>query len=270
MQIGNRNFEIGHHMYVMGILNLTPDSFSDGGRYNNTDAALFRVEEMIKEGADIIDVGGESTRPGYEVISTDEEIARVVPVIEQIKKRFDIPVSLDTYKADVAKVGIQAGADLINDIWGLKADENMAKIIAEADVSCCLMHNRKEKVYQDYIQDVLSDLEESLILARNAGIANDRIMLDPGIGFAKTYEQNLELLNKLEILHSFGYPVLLGTSRKSVIGLTLNLPAEERLSGTLATTVMAVMKGCSFVRVHDIKENVQAIKMTEAILQAGK
>ena len=270
MQIGNRNFEIGHHMYVMGILNVTPDSFSDGGRYNNTDAALFRVEEMIKEGADIIDVGGESTRPGYEVISTDEEIARVVPVIEQIKKRFDIPVSLDTYKADVAKAGIEAGADFINDIWGLKADENMAKIIAEADVSCCLMHNRKEAVYRDYIQDVLSDLEESLFLARNAGIANDRIMLDPGIGFAKTYEQNLELLNKIEILHSFGYPVLLGTSRKSVIGLTLNLPAEERLSGTLATTVMAVMKGCSFVRVHDIKENVQAIKMTEAILQAGK
>lgn len=270
MQIGNRIFEIGQRTYVMGILNITPDSFSDGGRYNNMDAALFRVEEMIKEGADIIDVGGESTRPGYEQISVEEEIKRVDPIIEQIKKRFDIPVSLDTYKADVAKAGIEAGADLINDIWGLKADENMAKIIADADVSCCLMHNRKETVYGDYIQDVLSDLEESLILARNTGIANDKIILDPGIGFAKTYEQNLVLLNKLEILHSFGYPVLLGTSRKSVIGLTLNLPAEERLSGTLATTVMAVMKGCSFVRVHDIKENVQAIKMAEAILHAGR
>lgn len=270
MQIGNRMFEIGQHTYVMGILNNTPDSFSDGGRYNNPDAALFRVEEMIKEGADIIDVGGESTRPGYEQITAEEEIKRVVPIIEKIKNRFNIPVSLDTYKTDVAKAGIEAGADLINDIWGLKADENIAKIIADADISCCLMHNRKEAVYGDYIQDVLSDLEESLILARNAGIANDKIMLDPGIGFAKTYEQNLELLNKLEILHSFGYPVLLGTSRKSVIGLTLNLPAEERLSGTLATTVMAVMKGCSFVRVHDIKENVQAIKMTEAILHAGR
>lgn len=270
MQIGNRNFEIGQHTYVMGILNITPDSFSDGGRYNNPDAALFRVEDMIKEGADIIDVGGESTRPGYEQITVEEEIKRVVPIIEQIKKRFDIPVSLDTYKADVAKAGIEAGADLINDIWGLKADENMAKIIADADVSCCLMHNRKETVYGDYIQDVLSDLEESLILARNAGIANDKIILDPGIGFAKTYEQNLELLNKLEVLHSFGYPVLLGTSRKSVIGLTLNIPAEERVSGTLTTTVMAVMKGCSFVRVHDIKENVQAIKMAEAILHAGR
>lgn len=270
MQIGNIKFEIGQHTYVMGILNITPDSFSDGGRYNKMDAALFRAEEMIKEGADIIDVGGESTRPGYEQITTEEEIERVVPIIERIKKRFDIPVSLDTYKADVAKAGMEAGADLINDIWGLKADENMAKIIAAADIPCCLMHNRKETVYGEYIKDVLSDLEESLILARKAGITNDKILLDPGIGFAKTYEQNLELLNKLEILHSFGYPILLGTSRKSVIGLTLNLPAEERVSGTLATTVMAVMKGCSFVRVHDIKENVQAIKMTEAILHAGK
>lgn len=270
MQIGNRNFEIGQHTYVMGILNITPDSFSDGGRYNNSDAALFRVEEMIKEGADIIDIGGESTRPGYEVISADEEIARVVPVMEQIKERFDIPVSLDTYKVSVAKAGIEAGADLMNDIWGLKADEKMAEVIANADIPCCLMHNRKEAVYDNYIQDVLADLEESLILARNAGIANDKIILDPGIGFAKTYEENLELLNKLEILHSFGYPILLGTSRKSVIGLTLNLPAEERVAGTLATTVMGVMKGCSFVRVHDIKENVQAIKMTEAILHAGR
>ena len=270
MQIGNMNFEIGQHTYVMGILNITPDSFSDGGRYNNLDSALFRVEEMLKEGADIIDIGGESTRPGYEVISADEEITRVVPVIKQIKERFDVPVSLDTYKLDVAKAGIEAGADLINDIWGLKADDKMAEVIAKADIPCCLMHNRKEAVYDDYIQDVLADLEESLIIARNAGIANDKIILDPGIGFAKTYEQNLELLNKLEILHSFGYPVLLGTSRKSVIGLTLNLPAEERVAGTLATTVLGVMKGCSFVRVHDIKENVQAIKMAEAILHAGR
>ena len=270
MQIGNMNFEIGQHTCVMGILNITPDSFSDGGRYNNLDSALFRVEEMLKEGADIIDIGGESTRPGYEVISADEEITRVVPVIKQIKERFDVPVSLDTYKLDVAKAGIEAGADLINDIWGLKADDKMAEVIAKADIPCCLMHNRKEAVYDDYIQDVLADLEESLIIARNAGISNDKIILDPGIGFAKTYEQNLELLNKLEILHSFGYPVLLGTSRKSVIGLTLNLPAEERVAGTLATTVLGVMKGCSFVRVHDIKENVQAIKMAEAILHAGR
>ena len=270
MQIGNRNFEIGTHTYVMGILNVTPDSFSDGGNYNQIDSALFHAEEMIRDGADIIDVGGESTRPGYERISEEEEISRVVPVIERIKKEFDIPVSLDTYKASVAAEGIKAGADLINDIWGLKGDERMAEVIAKANMPCCLMHNRKEDVYQNYIQDVLTDLEESLEMAKRAGIAREKIMLDPGIGFAKTYEQNLELLNKLEVLHSFGYPVLLGTSRKSVIGLTLDVVPHERVVGTVATTVIGVMKGCSFVRVHDVKENVQAIKMTEAILQAGK
>ena len=268
MQIGNRNFEIGNHTYVMGILNVTPDSFSDGGQYNNMDTVLFRVEEMIKEGADIIDVGGESTRPGYEQISADEEIIRVVPVIEQIKKNFDIPVSLDTYKATVAKAGIAAGADLINDIWGLKYDECMADVIAGADVPCCLMHNRKEPNYQNFIQDVLADLKESVQLAQKAGIKQDKIITDPGIGFAKSYEQNLLLLQKLEVLKRLGYPVLLGTSRKSVIGLTLDLPAHQRINGTIATTVLGVVKGCSFVRVHDIKENVQAIKMAEAILQA--
>lgn len=270
MKIGNRNFPIGNHTYVMGILNVTPDSFSDGGNYNQIDAALFHVEEMIRDGADIIDVGGESTRPGYEQISEAEEIERVVPVIEQIKNHFDIPVSLDTYKANVAAAGIEAGADLINDIWGLKGDNHMAEVIAKADVACCLMHNRKEAVYQNYMQEVLSDLEESVTIARNAGIGSDRIILDPGIGFAKTYEQNLLLLQNLEALNSFGYPVLLGTSRKSVIGLTLDVVPSERVMGTVATTVMGVMKGCSFVRVHDIKENVHAIKMTEAILRAGK
>ena len=270
MRIGNRDFEIGNHTYVMGILNITPDSFSDGGCFNHMDAALYRVEEMIKEGADIIDIGGESTRPGYEQITSQEEIDRVVPVIEQMKKHFDIPVSLDTYKADVAKAGIYAGADLINDIWGLKGDADIASVIANSTLPCCLMHNRKEAVYADYIAEVVADLEESLTLAKKAGIASDRIILDPGIGFAKSYEQNLELLNRLEVLHSFGCPVLLGTSRKSVIGLTLDLPVEERIFGTIATTVLGVMKGCSFVRVHDIKANVQAIQMTKAILQAGK
>lgn len=270
MQIGNRNFEIGTHIYVMGILNVTPDSFSDGGKFDQLDAALHHVEEMIREGADIIDVGGESTRPGYEQISEEEEIARVVPVIEQIKARFDIPVSLDTYKEPVATAGIQAGVDLINDIWGLKGDEKMAAVIAKSGLPCCLMHNRKEAVYQNYIQDVLADLEETLEIAEKAGIARDKILLDPGIGFAKTYEQNLLLLQQLETMHSFGCPILLGTSRKSVIGLTLNVPAQERMVGTVATTVLGVIKGCSFVRVHDIKENVQAIKMTEAILYEGK
>ena len=274
MIIGNRNFETGSHTYVthtyvMGILNVTPDSFSDGGNFNQIDKALFHVEEMIRDGADIIDVGGESTRPGYEQISEEEEINRVVPVIEQIKVRFDIPVSLDTYKASVAAAGIHAGVDLINDIWGLKGDARMAEVIAKSGLPCCLMHNRKEAVYQNYIQDVLADLEETLEIAKKAGIERDKILLDPGIGFAKTYEQNLFLLQQLEVLHSFGCPILLGTSRKSVIGLTLDIPASERVIGTVATTVMGVMKGCSFVRVHDIRENVEAIKMTEAVLHAA-
>lgn len=274
MVIGNRNFETDSHTYVthtyvMGILNVTPDSFSDGGNFNEIDKALFHVDEMIRDGADIIDVGGESTRPGYEQISEEEEITRVAPVIEQIKARFDIPVSLDTYKASVAEAGIQAGTDLINDIWGLKGDDRMAAVIAKSGLPCCLMHNRKEAVYQNYIQDVLADLEETLEIAKQAGIAREKIVLDPGIGFAKTYEQNLLLLQQLEAMHSFGCPVLLGTSRKSVIGLTLDIPASERVIGTVATTVMGVMKGCSFVRVHDIRENVEAIKMTEAVLHAA-
>lgn len=268
VQIGNREFDTANHTYVMGILNITPDSFSDGGQWTDKDKALFRVEEMIGEGMDILDIGGESTRPGYTPLSVEEEIARVTPIIEGVKARFDIPVSLDTYKGDVALAGIQAGADMINDIWGLKYDDKIAGVIAQNGVACCLMHNRKEAVYQDFMQDVAADLAESLHLAEQAGIAEECIILDPGIGFAKDYKQNLELLNSLEELKVFGRPLLLGCSRKSVIGLTLDLPVEERLEGTLATTVVGVMKGCSFIRVHDMKENVRAIRMTEAILHS--
>lgn len=268
MKIGNRDFETGKRTYIMGILNVTPDSFSDGGIYNQPDMALRHTEEMIRDGADIIDVGGESTRPGYERISDVEEIERVIPVIEKIKNRFDIPVSIDTYKSGVAKEAIKAGADLINDIWGLKDDEKMASVIASSKLPCCLMHNRKEAVYEDYIQDVLADLQKTLSIAEKAGIEKDKILLDPGIGFAKSYEQNLLLLKHMEILNTLGCPILLGTSRKSVIGLTFDIPAKDRVIGTTATTVLGVMKGCSFVRVHDIKENLQAIKMTEAILHA--
>lgn len=265
MQIGDREFDTKHHCYIIGILNVTPDSFSDGGRFQRIDQALFRVEEMLKEGMDIVDVGGESTRPGYTKISVYEEIERVAPVIEGIKARFDVPVSLDTYKSDVAEAGIRAGADLINDIRGLKYDGGMAEVIAKAGVSCCLMHNRNEAVYQEFIADVINDLQESVALAKEAGIETDRIILDPGIGFGKTYEQNLEMLAKLERLHVLGYPLLLGCSRKSVIGLTLDLPVGERTEGTLVTTAFAVMKGCGFVRVHDVKENARAVKMAEAI-----
>lgn len=267
MKIGNREFDVNNHTYVMGILNVTPDSFSDGGKFNDMDRALFHVEEMIAEGMDILDIGGESTRLGYTVLSVQEETDRVIPVIEAVKKRFDIPISLDTCKGAVAKAGIQAGADLINDIWGLKYDDTMAGVIAEAGLPCCLMHNRDNTDYHNFMEDVAADLSDTLFLARKAGIREEGIILDPGVGvgFGKTYENNLEIINRLEELKVFGYPVLLGTSRKSVIGLTLSLPVEERVEGTLVTTVFAVMKGCAFVRVHDIKENVRAIKMAEAI-----
>lgn len=269
MKIGNREFNLKNQTYIMGILNVTPDSFSDGGKFHEMDKALFHAEEMMRDGAAIIDVGGESTRPGYTVVPDEEEIERVVPIIEGIKSRLDIPVSLDTYKSNVARAGIRAGADLINDIWGLKYDEKLAGVIAESGLPCCLMHNRKEPDYTDYLQDVLMDLSETVRLAEEAGIEDTKIILDPGVGFGKTYENNLEIIRYLEELHAFGYPILLGASRKSVIGLTLNLPAKERVEGTLVTTVFGVLKGCSIIRVHDVKENVRAVRMARAILGKG-
>ena len=269
MKIGGKDFDIKGHTYVMGILNVTPDSFSDGGKYNTIDQAMYHVEEMIGEGADVLDIGGESTRPGHTPVSADEEICRISPVIEKIKSAFDVPISVDTYKSEVARAGIAAGADMINDIWGLKYDPDLAGVIAGADIPCCLMHNRKEAVYGNYMEEVLWDLEESVDIAHRAGIADEKIILDPGVGFGKTYENNLEIIDRLELLHSLGYPILLGTSRKSVIGLTLDLPPEERVEGTLVTSVYAVLKGAMFVRVHDVKENVRAIKMAEAIKYYG-
>lgn len=266
MRIGSREFDKKHHTYIMGILNVTPDSFSDGGRFNHIEAAIKHAGEMIAEGADVIDVGGESTRPGYTKISDEEEISRVVPVIEAIKQRFDIPVSIDTYKSEVAKAAAAAGADLINDIWGLKYDNKMAEVIAENNLACCLMHNRTNTEYSNFMEDMKQDLKETIAIARKAGIADDRIILDPGVGFAKSYENNLEVIRRLGELKELGYPLLLGTSRKSVIGLTLDVPAAERVIGTTVTTVRAVQAGCMFVRVHDIKENRQAIEMAEAIL----
>lgn len=267
MIIGNRTFDTDHHTYVMGILNVTPDSFSDGGRFNAVDAALSHVKQMIDEGADIIDIGGESTRPGYTKISDDEEIERIAPVIVAVKEQFDIPISVDTYKSGVAKAAIEAGADLINDIWGLKYDGQMAEVIAKAKVACCLMQNREERNYVNLIEDIVRDLTDSIVIAKKAGIDDEKIMLDPGVGFAKTYEDNLKVINRLDRFNSMGYPVLLGASRKSVIGLTLDLPSNERVEGSIATSVVAVMRGMAFVRVHDVKENVRAIKMTEAILR---
>lgn len=270
MKIGNREFDTMNHTYIMGILNVTPDSFSDGGKYNQLDQALKRAETMLSEGADIIDVGGESTRPGHTQISIQEEIERVVPIIEKIKNNLDIPVSIDTYKSGVARAALQAGADLVNDIWGLKYDPEMAKLIAGKKAACCLMHNRDNTEYGEFITEVFQDLRECVQIAAAAGIDENKIILDPGVGFGKTYEMNLEILRYLEDFHQFGYPMLLAASRKSMIGLTLDLPVEQRVEGTLVTTVMAVMKNYGFVRVHDIKENKRAILMTEAILKGAR
>lgn len=266
MRIGSRDFATTGHTYIMGILNVTPDSFSDGGKFNQIDAALKHAEEMIRDGADVIDIGGESTRPGYTKISDEEETDRVVPVIEAVKKEFGIPISVDTYKSGVAEAAAQAGADLINDIWGLKYDARMAEVIAKSGLACCLMHNRDNTEYRNFMEDVKQDLRETIALAKAAGIEDDKIILDPGVGFAKSYENNLEVIRRLKEFNELKYPVLLGTSRKSVIGLTLDLPAAERVEGTIVTTVMAVEAGCMFVRVHDVKENHRAIQMAEAIL----
>lgn len=265
MKIGNKTFK--DHTYIMGILNVTPDSFSDGGNFNNIDQALRHTEEMIRDGADIIDVGGESTRPGYTLIPDDDEIERVCPVIEKIKENFDIPVSVDTYKHKVAEAAVKIGADLINDIWGFRYDNGeMAALAAKYSMPVCLMHNRKDTDYTDFLSDVTDDLAECIKIARNAGLSDDLIMIDPGIGFAKSLEQNLMLTQNLEVLDKLGFPILLGTSRKSMIGLSLNLPVTERLEGTLVTTVLAAQKNCLFVRVHDVKENKRAVTMTEKLM----
>ena len=270
MKIGNREFDVAHDCYVMGILNVTPDSFSDGGKWTDLDRARRHTADMIREGAAIIDIGGESTRPGHVPISVQEEIDRVVPAIEMVKREFDIPVSVDSYKGPVVEAALRAGADLVNDIWGLKHDPEVAALIARYQVPCCLMHNRKTTEYGDLMEDICADLRETLAIAAAAGIPEDRIILDPGIGFAKTYQQNLTVMLHLERLRELGCPLLLGTSRKSMIGLALDLPADQRVEGTLVTTVMGVEKGVSFVRVHDVKENVRAVRMTRAILREGR
>lgn len=268
MKIGNREFDMTDQTYIMGILNVTPDSFSDGGRYQELDAALKRAEQMASEGADILDIGGESTRPGHTQISVEEEINRVAPVIEKIKANFDIPISIDTYKSEVALAAIKAGADLVNDIWGLRYDAKMARCIAENDAACCISHNRENASYHAFPADVIKDLAESVIIATDAGIARNKMILDPGIGFAKTAEQNLQLLAHMDWLHVLELPLLLGTSRKSVIASVSEplLPVEQRQEGTYVTTVFAVLNDYRFVRVHDVAENKRVIDMTKAII----
>lgn len=268
LNIGEKEFILGERTYVMGILNVTPDSFSDGGDFDNIGRAVKHAREMIDEGVDIIDVGGESTRPTHTPVDEKEELKRVVPVIKALRKEFpNIPISIDTYKAEVAKKAIEAGANMINDVWGFKKDKDIAKIAAEYDVPCCIMHNREDRNYKNLMEDILNDLRESIEIAKNAGVRNENIILDPGIGFAKDYEENLETMNKLEKLNELGYSWLLGTSRKSMIGTTLNLPPKERGEGTLATTTLGIMKGCDFVRVHDVKENKRVCLMTDAMVR---
>ena len=266
MIIGAREFDTENHTYIMGILNVTPDSFSDGGRHNAPDAALSHAAAMIAEGADIIDVGGESTRPGHTQISDEEEISRAVPVIEQLKREFDIPVSIDHYKRGVSEASLKAGGVLVNDIGGVKSDRRMGSVIAERGAACCLMYNRQQAQYNDFLADFTKDMEGSVKLAEEAGIPRDKIILDPGVGFGKTYEMNLTVINRLETLHTLGLPILLGTSRKSVIGLTLDHSADQRDDVTLVTTVYDVQKGCALVRVHYVAKNLRAIRMTQALM----
>ena len=273
MRIGNKEFDVKNNVYIMGILNITPDSFSDGGKFNNFDRAMEQVEKMINEGADIIDVGGESTRPGHIQISENEEIERIVPIIKAIKERFDVIVSIDTYKANVALEAFKAGADLLNDIWGLLYEDNfvdgkntLAQYAKEYGVAVCLMHNDIKQMEENNMDIVNDRLQKSVDEALKYGIEKDKIMLDPGIGFAKSYENNLYVMKHMEEINKLGYPILLGTSRKSMIGLATGEEVDNRVEGTVATTVIGVEKGAAFVRVHDVKENLQAIKMTKAIM----
>ncbi|GAB6167643.1 dihydropteroate synthase [Clostridium carnis] len=268
MRIGNKEYNLNERTLVMGILNITPDSFSDGGKFNELEASVNRARQMVLDGVDIIDIGGESTRPGADYVSEEEEIRRVVPIIKAIKKEIDIPISIDTYKSKTAEEAIKAGADIINDIWGFKKDKEMAKVAAKYNVQCILMHNREDNNYMNLIKDVKLDLIESINLALDAGVKSENIILDPGIGFAKSYEENLIVMNNLEKIVEIGYPVLLGTSRKSMIGIALDVDVKNRLEGTIATTVMGIMKGCNFIRVHDVLENKRACIMTDKIIKA--
>lgn len=259
-------FDYNKRTYIMGILNVTPDSFSDGGNFNSIDKALEHAKVMISEGVDIIDLGGESTRPGHNYVDADEELKRVIPVIKRLKKEIDIPISIDTYKAKVADESLKLGVEMINDVWGLRKDKDMATIIAKHNAYVCIMHNQDGTNYdKDIMESIKEFLLESIKIAIDAGIDKDKIILDPGIGFGKTYEQNLEVLKRLGELNELGYPILLGTSRKSVIGNTLNLPPKERLEGTIATTVLCIRDGVDIVRVHDVEANLRAAKMADAI-----
>lgn len=296
LSIGNHLFEWGTKTYLMGILNLTPDSFSGDGllvsgesgiEVNDNliliESALEQAREFASAGVDILDVGGESTRPGADQVAIDAELNRVLPVIQALAGEFDLPISVDTYKHQVAQASLEAGADMVNDVWGLNADPEMAATIAARNVPVILMHNRsswahadiKDRLggryvgvpYEDLIEDIKSELMDSVNLARSAGIADELIILDPGIGFGKTVEQNLELINLLPEIRELGYPILIGPSRKSFIGYTLDQPPDQRLAGTAAAVSVGIMRGADIIRVHDVKFMQQVARMTDAIVR---
>ncbi|UOQ49491.1 dihydropteroate synthase [Gracilibacillus caseinilyticus] len=254
---------------IMGILNITPDSFSDGGSYATVEDAVQQAKALEADGADIIDVGGESTRPGHTPISEAEEIERILPVIKVLSEELKIPISVDTWKANVARKAVEAGASIINDIWGAKREPEIARVAAEFDVPIVLMHNRLDPTYTSLMDDVLSDLAESIEIALKAGVKKEQIILDPGIGFAKTYEENIRVMQDMEQLRELDYPVLLGTSRKSVVAQTLDLPVDQRDEGTGATVCFGMTKGCEIVRVHNVKLHVRMVKMMDKLLGKG-
>ncbi|MGE7980666.1 dihydropteroate synthase [Psychrobacillus sp. NPDC093200] len=268
-EMGGVTLDFRNETIIMGILNVTPDSFSDGGKFNEIEQAVARAKQMVAEGAKIIDVGGESTRPGYTLISDEEEIARVVPVIKAISQQVNAIISIDTYKSTVARAAIEAGAHIINDIWGAKRDTKIAEVAAELNVPIILMHNRDNEDYVDFWTEAKQDLEESIQIARSAGIPYENIWLDPGIGFAKSHEQNILMMQHLADLVDMGYPVLLATSRKRMIGNVLNLPVDERMEGTGATVCYGVQLGCHIVRVHDVMEIARMTKMMDALMGKG-
>ncbi len=264
---GNTEFRWGERTYVMGVLNLTPDSFSGDGLGSDLEAVVAQARRFVAEGADIIDVGGESTRPDSKPVSVSEELSRVIPAIERLAGELSVPISIDTYKSQVARRAVAAGARMINDVWGLKQDPGLAQVVAEAGVPLVLASNQRDKPCPDIIAEVISSLKKSIKLARAAGVAEQDIIIDPGIGFGKSLEQNLELIGRLAELKSLGRPILLGTSRKSVIGLVLDLPVDERLLGTAATVAIGIANGADMVRVHDVKEMVQVCRMSDAIIR---
>ncbi|MFF0831330.1 dihydropteroate synthase [Brevibacillus sp. NPDC003359] len=269
LNCGQYVLPLGERTLVMGILNVTPDSFSDGGRFVDVEAALAQARAMVEAGADLIDIGGESTRPGSEPVDEAMELDRVLPVIRILSQELSVPLSIDTYKASVAERAILEGAHIINDVWGAKRDPRMAEVAARLDVPIILMHNREDTDYHDFFPNYIKDLRESVQIALQAGVKQERIILDPGIGFVRTVEQNLETMRRLDDLVGLGYPVLLATSRKRMIGHVLDLPVDKRVEGTAATVALGAAKGCHMVRVHDVKEMKRVTKMMDAMLKGG-